>query len=258
VTTWLGEGDLVLNTFLKAGTNPDIARLASANIMSSKSTLVCFSGKLASGKDTMARLVFEALDIAEDDQVSFGLATALRREVDEILSILRQGQSLGKSSEAVAERMGVPLKDAEMVTVILWEARESDASSYTRRDDIRRMLQFWGTDVRRARYPTYWVDACLDSVASVASEGHSVAITDVRFPNEERELRRAGFFSVRLDVSDDVQAARLGARDGLVLAGAGDHSSETALDDWNEFSFRVGNDGDPSITCASIVQAMGR
>lgn len=80
----------------------------------------------------------------------------------------------------------------------------------------RSLLQWWGTDYRRAQHPDYWVKrlkATLD-----AHEPEVALITDVRFPNELEAIRSWGGVYV--------EVVNTNAPDVSVH----EHSSEAALD----------------------------
>ncbi|MDA8151502.1 MAG: hypothetical protein M0003_02105, partial [Acidithiobacillus sp.] len=53
----------------------------------------------------------------------------------------------------------------------------------------RQILQWWGTDYRRAQRETYWIDKVRDRLLS--DPGHWV-VTDVRFQNEADLIRELG------------------------------------------------------------------
>ena len=88
----------------------------------------------------------------------------------------------------------------------------------------RRLLQWWGTDFRRAQDPGYWVKRA-ENVA--LSQTKTPVFTDVRFPNEADMIRWNGGILVRVSAPEPMRAARLGMTPP-------NHRSETALDgyDW--------------------------
>lgn len=54
----------------------------------------------------------------------------------------------------------------------------------------RQILQWWGTEYRRAQCPTYWTDVVQLAMRGLSYNGvHRFVITDVRFPNEVAMLR---------------------------------------------------------------------
>lgn len=60
----------------------------------------------------------------------------------------------------------------------------------------RTLLQWWGTDYRRAQDPDYWVKRLMDTLRR---ENPDVAfVTDVRFPNEVDAIHAAGGYVVQV------------------------------------------------------------
>lgn len=91
--------------------------------------------------------------------------------------------------------------------------------------DVRRLLQWWGTDFRRAEDPDYWVKRAEEKAHSLAERGRVPVFTDVRFPNEADMIVRNGGLIVRVSARKSVRRRRLGT---LPV----DHPSETAMDDY--------------------------
>lgn len=87
-----------------------------------------------------------------------------------------------------------------------------------------KLLQWWGTDFRRAQTPNYWVEK---TFASIPKNADVVLISDVRFPNEADAVKQWGGYTI------NVQRLR---EDGLPYYATdrpADHISETALDAYN-------------------------
>jgi hypothetical protein len=55
--------------------------------------------------------------------------------------------------------------------------------------NMRKLLQWWGTEYRRAQDPNYWTKR---TMSSVERNMGLIVITDVRFPNEERAIHERG------------------------------------------------------------------
>lgn len=69
------------------------------------------------------------------------------------------------------------------------------------KDRYRGILQWWGTDYRRAEDERYWLDRLHARVRTLGADV-PIAIDDCRFPNEYDLLRSLGFRFVRLEVGD--------------------------------------------------------
>lgn len=205
------------------------------------------NGKLASGKDTVAPLALEAVGVVDALHLYFALA--LKDEVDVVFDEIRLSGVPYLAAVGAMDRLGVPHAHRAAVRSVVeavWDEVRGDRAltSRHRTDGIRRALQLWGTEVRRAQDPEYWVKATLRPAVTAMAEGRSVYFTDCRFENEVRGASRCGFVTVRLEVTPDVQRQRLMGRDGLkVNEEALLHPSETALDGYPGFDLVTGNDG---------------
>jgi len=201
------------------------------------------SGRLASGKDTVAEAAMQA--IGRPDAVRVSFATALRREVDEIIDAVRRNDPFDAVA-VVAETGGITKKQAECIAELICGALALDFSvtSRNRTREIRTLLQKWGTDIRRAADSGYWVKQAMLQVVELLAEGRAVYVTDARFINEVEPARRLGFLAVRLEVDLPIRGARLYARDGLAIDPAAEnHPSEKELEGHQGFDLWVDNSG---------------
>jgi dephospho-CoA kinase len=202
------------------------------------------SGKLASGKDTVAEL---ALMVTGDgDAIHQSFATPLKAEFNTIIDICRTADSGRDATAAVAATLGLTVADSSRMVELAYDEVRADETltAYSRTDRIRTALQELGTDIRRGQDGDYWVKKAITSIVDVYASGRSVFFTDCRFPNEADGSRWLAMCVVRLDVTAETQRKRLYARDALApdpqaLA----HPSEIALDDYPHFDLRVNNDG---------------
>ena len=88
----------------------------------------------------------------------------------------------------------------------------------------REFLQKLGTAVRNEVHPDFWVRALINR--RIKNKEKLTIIPDVRFPNEAQVIKDNGGFLIRME------------RPG---AGAGDHISETALDDYKDWDLVINN-----------------
>ena len=102
----------------------------------------------------------------------------------------------------------------------------------TRKKFFRPLLQWWGTEYRRALYGReYWLNKMRDRLGSDLVQGW-VFITDVRFENEAKLISDLGGFMVRIE------------RPGYCMCEkTKDHCSETDLD-FYDFDHTIRNDGE--------------
>ena len=242
------------------------AERAAVNLTGGRAMILAVSGKLASGKDTIAPLVLDALGVQDYEQQSF--ANALKGELDQIIAITREWfdeqcrpsltpRLRDELAARIGDRLDLPASQArEYFAGALADQAINNRwlHSRCRTKVVRRALQALGTEVRRAQDENYWVKRALAEAFKSLAIGRTVYFTDCRFPNEVAAPKGAGAFVVRLDVSSEVQRARLLARDGLIAdESALTHVSETALDDCTDFDVRVSNHGERAETVAAVV-----
>lgn len=77
-------------------------------------------------------------------------------------------------------------------------------------ETIRRLLQWWGTELRRATDPDYWVKVAITNAVEHATPGTLTAFTDVRFANEAQAVRNLGGIVLMIKAPKTVRAFRLG------------------------------------------------
>ena len=148
--------------------------------------VIGLSGKIGSGKDTVCEMIAEAHPGAKFLRIAF--ADALKEEVATACGVAVDYLNQNK-----------PL--------------------------FRPMLQWWGTEFRRAQDADYWIGRAAAKMA--ASDASLVIVTDVRFVNEAQFVRGAGGMLVRVH------------RPGCA---AGRHSSETIQDGF-QFDLEIVNSG---------------
>ena len=89
---------------------------------------------------------------------------------------------------------------------------------------VRELLQKLGTCIREGIDDKFWVKALYANTYG----WENIIIADVRFPIEVESIKERGGKIIRID------------RNG---AGAGNHISEVALDDYTDWDFHIGNNG---------------
>lgn len=234
---------------------------AAASIARGDVVLLGVTGRLASGKDTVAPEVFRHLGIDPRPPAvnHHYYARALKEEVNDLILLpLRYAPSVEEGAQAVAQLTQAPHARAFEIAQKIMPALEKDPDLHARRrtPEIRWLLQLWGTDVRRNQDVDYWVKASLPAIVEHAARPSHVFITDIRFPNEVQVAQKLGFFVARLEVSDKMQWARMSARDKHITRKDFDamnrHQSERALDGYEGFDCVVSNDGDVEVTAEEI------
>ncbi len=152
-------------------------------------TLIGLTGAAGSGKDSVAGIM-----VLEHGFQQIAFADALYEEVSTAFNVSVEFLKNRNTKERQAFRLSMRnCTDAEFVRTIM---RMHGISLLMRRfwrwqpRSPRQILQWWGTDYRRARCEAYWIDKVCDRLM-LTPNTHWV-ITDVRFPNEADLVREFG------------------------------------------------------------------
>lgn len=76
--------------------------------------------------------------------------------------------------------------------------------------EVRQLLQWWGTDLRRAQDPEYWVKKGVEAIEEAATYASLIVVTDVRFANEAEVIRDLGGIVIEVYADEAVRKQRLG------------------------------------------------
>ena len=164
--------------------------------------IIGVSGKIGAGKDAVADFLVKAHGfkiVRFSDSLKEEVLRIMRKTCEEIWYVYNADSTrdkqnkFRKSSEDDLRRM-------------LWDDKPPI---------IRRLLQEWGTELRRAEDPNYWIWKWNDAVRPLLAAGISVVAPDTRFQNEAAAVHLLGGYVLRVE------------RPGLPV---GDHASETEQD----------------------------
>ncbi len=212
-----------------------LCAMAAAQLNSGMAMVIVISGRLGSGKDTVAPLVLQKL--GRNNAVHEYFAKPLKDEITEIIQIAQRAKTRKEAISASVERLQAPEEQVSLVVERLWNDVKTGEveNSHKRTLSTRFALQFWGTEVRRHQDENYWIKKAIASTVKEVSEGRNVYITDARFENEIDALTELGATTVRLTVSEKIQRERIFSRDGLeITEEAKNHISESALDSYED------------------------
>jgi cytidylate kinase len=216
-----------------------------------KPKIIGISGKIGSGKNYLADRLTEELYKADYTLDTASFAAPLKAEMGQIVAdfsvhVNESDDDIEHSIKALASVYNIPFP--QMKTLLSYVKKELKANpqldGYARSEGIRRGLQFLGTDIRRNQNDRYWVNKFYEQVNL---DVDFIFSTDMRFPNEADFVLDEGGVALRLEVPEEVIKERIEKRDGISYSeDAHKHISETALDDYPNFSIIVGETFDAS------------
>lgn len=166
--------------------------------------IYAFSGKLGSGKDYIAKYIFQPL-LEPKETLFLALADHLKVNVINLMNI-PYNKVYGPKDE-----------------------------------NSRKYLQHYGTEVIRKNYgDDFWANVLLTWVRLFSDKGiKRFMVTDVRFPNEMKALRQAGAKIIRINAPDrNLERLTQEAKgDKDVIEKLRNHHSELALDTMKASNF---------------------
>ena len=192
-----------------------------------------FAGKAATGKTTAARHLAAVLDM---QVLIIPMARVLRDEVEAFLREIGAADHVplvyGSQEDKVRTFYVNESKARQKCNA--WQLFIDEHHDIQDRPGltavtVRRILQWWGTEYRRAQDPDYWTKAWGHKVSQLDLHKTLVLVDDVRFMNELNVIREFGGLIVKIE------------RPGF--DGANNHSSETSLDDYRQWDGLIVNDG---------------
>lgn len=197
--------------------------------------IIGISGKAGSGKDTVAQII-QFLNFQESFPEIH--TTFVNRPLPSH-KLYGKKWKIRKFAHAVKEVASlltrIPVSDFEKS-----EVKAMSLGEHWGNMTVRDILQKIGTDaIRNNVHENAWVNALM----SQYHEGDNWIITDVRFPNEANAIKERGGVLIRLN------------RQSNVLINA-NHSSETALDDYEGFDFCLDNTGTIDDLIESVKDVM--
>jgi hypothetical protein len=233
----------------------DLAHSAVSSLRKGGLAAVVFSGKLASGKDSVAAEVSRTMEeLGYARAIVFSTSKPIRGELDQVIGLIGASDAPGEAIGALMGEMALSYEVSDhMVSVLFDMTRDGCPKADDRTDLNRHLLQYLADVGRRLRDPDYWVKRSFPLMLEAAANGQSAFLSGGRYPNEIGPAENLGMLTARLVVSRKVQEDRLRARDGLAPdPELLDNPNECALDGYVGFNFVVGNDDEMTPTVEVI------
>lgn len=217
--------------------------------------LLAVSGKMASGKDTVATRTLRKLQL-EWERVN--LADSIRDELQRCYELAAENPDFVRSR--LEEWASNDVERETVEQLVMLAASGGDVHERTSGNRVALQQLAW---LGRQHDPDIWLRRHHDRVAAAlaADGGRVILTTDVREPDEVVSLHSQGFLLVRLIVSEETQLRRLRRRDGLTADHSLHHPNETALDRLSDtmrrrFALIVDNDGAMEDTVEKIAHLL--
>ena len=206
-----------------------------------KHNLIGISGKISSGKDLAGKILN---DLSGDIFENKKFADKLKDIVCMLIGCTREQleDREFKEKELGEEwwyyKYGNSLYSYETEKTLLIRVMNSEFLEPCTEEDLtnclikltpRKLLQLLGTECgRQIIHPNIWVNALFADYDTSSNYDSNWIITDVRFPNEVQAIKDKGGIVIKINRDSDV---------------VDNHSSETALDNYDGFDFVVDNNG---------------
>lgn len=216
-----------------------------------KTNLIGLSGKIQSGKDT----VFDIINKKE------GFIFENKKFADKIKDIVCI--LIGCTREQLEDHnfKSTPLgKEWDSLPSYRWAFPNHQYDTKHTTMTPRLMLQLIGTECGRdIIHPNIWVNALFSEYKRHHMEGiyPDWIVTDVRFINEIAAIRERGGIVIRIDrpcgLCDDMDFNGCSTCHSTTS-----HLSETCLDNYNEFDYRIINDGSLEDLQSSVYKIINK
>jgi hypothetical protein len=185
-----------------------------------KHNLIGISGKINSGKDLAGKILN---DLSGDIFENKKFADKLKDIVCMLIGCTREQL---EDREFKEKELGEEWRQYFNDDYDLVCEKESTFSSLL---TPRKLLQLLGTEAgRQVIHNNIWVNALFADYDTSSNYDSNWIITDVRFPNECQAIKDRGGIVIKINRDSDV---------------VDNHSSETALDNYDGFDFVVDNNG---------------
>lgn len=207
--------------------------------------VISFSGKIASGKDTLANAL--QMNLKKDLNVNFEIISFGYFLKDELKDFI---DNLYFDERILSNIFQISIDDVKKCKEILYTEENRDIKNKT--NNIRKLLQYYGTNIRRKQDKNYWINRLIYYIKN--SKTNNFIITDSRFVNEIESLNIFDTFKIDLRISKDEQLRRITNRDGTILSlDELNHLSECELDGYKNFDLILDVDDKKINECTNLI-----
>jgi len=195
--------------------------------------IIGFAGKAASGKTTAAKHLLKQSTL---NIVILPMAQMLREEVENFIRQVGAEKYVPLVYGDQNDKVRVfyideqrALKECPHWSGFIADHHDIQDQSGQSALSVRRILQWWGTEYRRAQDPDYWTKAWEKKLTDYDLSSTHILVDDVRFINELNVIQKHGGIFIKIE------------RPGF--NGANNHSSENSLDGYDDWNLSIQNDG---------------
>lgn len=154
--------------------------------------IIGLTGPNGAGKDTAASMLAGLIKSYDHMPAVIAFADALYEEVAAAYEVDVQSLKRRDTKEKPVWWLGLRHCHDPEFAIVTGPMRQGDMLD-THPRSPRQILQWWGTEYRRAQQPSYWVQRLQAKVQELQAAGIShVLVTDVRFADEADCIRAMG------------------------------------------------------------------
>ncbi|MDX2478925.1 MAG: hypothetical protein QNK24_01160 [Desulfuromusa sp.] len=194
--------------------------------------IIGFAGKAASGKTSAAKHLLEQ---SSPNVVILPMALVLREEVENFIRLVGAEDQVPLVYGDQDDKVRIfhidqqrALEQCPLWANFVAENQDIQDSPGQSAVSVRRILQWWGTEYRRAQDHDYWTKAWEKKLLEYDLTSTHVLVDDVRFVNELNIIKKHGGIFIKIE------------RPGF--DGANNHSSENSLDHYDDWNLVIHND----------------